>query len=214
MALITEYKGVYKMNTIENKIDEISGSLYKSIVPVDSDIKYLTECLQNVKLDGLWLEFGVYTGTSISNISSLTKNLVYGFDSFEGLHEHWDKNNPQWRYSLNGNIPQINWASNIRLIKGYFEETLPKFVEEHRENVAFLHVDSDLYSSAKTIFSNLKDRIIPGTVICFDEFCDYPDYRKHEIKAFAEFLLDTNLNYRCLAYRPTEYARVCFIIEK
>ena len=40
--------------------------------------------------DGLFLEFGVYKGTSINFISSLIPDKkIYGFDSFGGLPEEW-----------------------------------------------------------------------------------------------------------------------------
>jgi|694.fasta_scaffold19606_1 hypothetical protein len=227
------------MNILENKIDEILKSLHESPWKKHSSDyhkTYLTECLRHVNLNGLWMEFGVYRGRSLSFIASQTKNLVYGFDSFEGLHERWDANNPKWVYSLNGKIPDgaidgsndenpgmfdssptkkiKPWASNIRLVKGYFEDSMPKFLEEHTDNVAFMNIDSDLYSSAKTVLTQLIDRIVPGTIICFDEICDYPDYRNHEIKAFAEFLLDTGFNYKCLAYQPSTYSQGCFMIKE
>jgi hypothetical protein len=227
------------MNILENKIDEILKSLHESPWKKHSSDyhkTYLTECLRHVNLNGLWMEFGVYRGRSLSFIASQTKNLVYGFDSFEGLHERWDANNPKWVYSLNGKIPDgaidgsndenpgmfdssptkkiKPWASNIRLVKGYFEDSMPKFLEEHTDNVAFMNIDSDLYSSAKTVLTQLIDRIVPGTIICFDEICDYPDYRNHEIKAFAEFLLDTGFNYTCLAYQPSTYSQGCFMIKE
>lgn len=225
------------MNILENKIDEILKSLHEAPWKKHSSDyhkTYLTECLKYVTLDGLWMEFGVYRGRSISFISSQTKNNVYGFDSFEGLHEYWDSNNPQWVYNLNGKIPEgaidgsndenpgMNdssptrkikpWASNIKLVKGYFEDTLPQFLNDHKENSAFINIDSDLYSSAKTVLTLLQERIIPGTVICFDEICDYDEYRKHEIKAFAEFLLDTGYNFKCVAYQPSSYSQGCFVI--
>jgi hypothetical protein len=36
---------------------------------------------------GLILEFGVCSGRSINYFASLTHEQIYGFDSFEGLHE-------------------------------------------------------------------------------------------------------------------------------
>ena len=131
-----------------------------------SNLKY---ALSQVELDGLYLEFGVFKGTTINLISSEKKDkIIYGFDSFEGLPEDWTAREPKGTFDVEGNFPQVN--KNVRLIKGWFNNTLPNFVEEHSENCAFIHVDSDLYSSAKTVFSFLKDRIISGTVIVFDEY--------------------------------------------
>jgi hypothetical protein len=226
------------MNDLENKIDQIITDLNNASWKQhhsDYHQTYLTECIKNVSLDGLWLEFGVYRGRSISFISSKTDKLVYGFDSFDGLHEFWDEQNPKGVYSLAGQIPagaidgsndenpgmydsrptikMKPWNENVRLVKGYFEDSLPGFIKEHKENVAFMNIDSDLYSSAKTVLTLLKDRIVKGTIICFDEICDYDEYREHEIKAFAEFLIETGFNYKVVAYQPSTYSQGCFLIQ-
>ena len=51
----------------------------------------IVEAIKNdAHSDGYYLEFGVYSGTSIRFFSKyLKKNDIYGFDSFEGLKEHW-----------------------------------------------------------------------------------------------------------------------------
>mgnify|MGYP003339266618 CR=1 FL=1 len=54
---------------------------------------------------------------------------------------------------------------------------VPKWLEEtDLKQISLLHVDSDLYSSAKIIFDNLNDYIVQGTIIVFDEF--YPAGRE------------------------------------
>jgi hypothetical protein len=94
---------------------------------------------------------------------------------------------------------------NVILHKGWFDETLPDFVAENPGPVAFLHVDCDLYSSTKTIFQYVGDRIVPGTVIVFDEYFNYPGWREHEHKAFQELVQERNLKYRWLAYNSVEW---------
>ena len=69
---------------------------------------------------------------------------------------------------------------------GWFNETLPGFVEKHPEPVALLHVDCDLYSSTVTILNNLKNNIVPGTVIIFDEYINYPGWQLDEFRAWQE----------------------------
>lgn len=61
---------------------------------------YWSDVVPEVKIDGLWMEFGVFRGRSIQRISSLTQNTVWGFDSFDGLHEHWDDDNPKGVYKI------------------------------------------------------------------------------------------------------------------
>lgn len=47
--------------------------------------------------------------------------------------------------------------------------------------LAYLHVDCDLYAGAKDIFSYLNEKIVPGTVILFDELVNYKLYKEHEV---------------------------------
>lgn len=228
---------------IEQKIDEILENINQNASVLrgcdDYHNTYQGIIVKEVSLDGLWLEFGVYRGRSITSFAQKNGGkMIYGFDSFEGLPDFWDGANPKGVYSLNGEVPAgailgpnvagegmydtaptssiQPWPENVRLIKGWFEDTLPKFLEEHKEQVAFVHIDSDIYSACKTVLTLLKDRIKPNTIIAFDELLDYHDYRNHEIKAFAEFLIDTGFNYKALHYqkvRPdTNYTQVCFKI--
>jgi len=137
-------------------------------------------------VDGLWLEFGVFSGTTINAMSQFAPGLVYGFDSFEGLPEDWREGKPKGRYSRDGELPQVR--ENVRLVKGWFDETLPAFLSEHPGPVSLIHVDCDLYSSTRTVLNLLRDRMVPGTILVFDELFNYPGYERHEIKAFYEFL--------------------------
>jgi hypothetical protein len=227
---------------ILKKINEILSRINQSELVIPSKYKvdtghitYLRKCTDRVSLDGLWLEFGVYRGRTICNIASSTNSTVYGFDSFDGLHEFWDLDNPAGVYSLNGLVPDgaidgsnednpgmydssptkvtKPWPKNVTLIKGYFNESLPRFLSEHAEQVAFLNIDSDLYSSCKDVLTLLTPRIKSGTIITFDELIGYPTFVDHEIKALAEFLVDTNFSYEVLYYQnPNNYGQVCIKI--
>lgn len=138
---------------------------------------------------GSILEFGVYVGTSINLIAQHRPSVpIYGFDSFEGLPDDWIAGFPKGYFDLGGNLPPV--APNVVLVKGWFDDTLPPFVAQHPEPVSFLHIDCDMYSSTKTVFKELAPRIVPGTVIVFDELVNYPGYRDHEMKAFYEFLVE------------------------
>ena len=224
---------------IEKKMDEIHSRLKtESLItrnPLDYHKSYHEKCLQHVSIDGMWLEFGVYRGRSICTFAEKTEHNVYGFDSFEGLPEIWDSNNPKGCFNLRGEIPagaidgsndenpgmfdnsptrKIKpWPKNVKLIKGLFQDTLESFLTEHAGPIAFLHVDCDIYSSADYVLRKLEKRIVPGTVIAFDEICDYPDYREHEMKAFAELLIRTGLSYRPVVHQDLGYSQGCFVIE-
>ena len=156
--------------------------------------------------DKLFLEFGTYKGELINFCSSLIPEAkFYGFDSFEGLPETsgvWVKG----EFDVKEKLPKVN--KNVSLIKGYFNETLPKFLEEYKEKAAFIHIDCDLYSSTKTAFDNIYDRVVPNTVIQFDEYYNYPGWRNHEFKAFQEFCKKYSVEYEYIGISHMQVAVV------
>ncbi len=176
-------------------IDFIKNNMDLNKIMLKGDrISNLKYSLSLVKNKGLFLEFGVYSGETINIISSTYKDeKVYGFDSFNGLPENWNGWSLEKSFFKRANLPNVN--SNVELVVGWFDESLPSFLELHNEDVAFLHVDCDIYSSAKYVLEALKNRIKPGTIIVFDEYFNFPNWQNHEYKAFMEFIQDTNLEY-------------------
>ena len=158
------------------------------------------------EVKGNVLEFGVYKGSSLRNVmnAKLDKGRkVFGFDSFEGLPENWEGTVcGKGFFSTDGEIPVIE---GLKFYKGWFENTIPTYLDENKNQViSTLHVDCDLYSSAKTVLYSLNDYIVPGTVICFDEWI----YRKidgktcddHERKCFYEWVADFDRKFEFVEY--------------
>jgi predicted O-methyltransferase YrrM len=169
-----------------------------SLEPVDMHLDLLTFGLQQVKdTSGLYLEFGVFSGASINHIAQRIDNNIYGFDSFEGLPERWRNRLDAGHFKVAA-LPSVK--QNVTLIKGWFDKTVPEFLKEYSEDISFLHVDCDLYSSTRTIFTNFAPRIKVGTVIVFDEYFNYPGWREGEYKAFQEFTKEYNVQYEYLGY--------------
>ena len=167
---------------------------------VDSYLELLSFALKQVKDEkGLYLEFGVFSGHTVNHIAGQIERTVYGFDSFAGLPERWRDGFDAGHFKLKaGTLPKVR--PNVELVKGWFDKTLPEFLNQHPEKVSFLHVDCDLYSSAKTIFSFLGTRIQSGTVIVFDEYFNYFGWKEGEYKAFQEFISRERLSYHYLCY--------------
>ncbi len=164
----------------------------------ETNLELLTYALSKVQIDGLNLEFGVYSGRTINHIAGVVQEKkVYGFDSFEGLPEAWRSGFEEGMFKVQ-TLPEVK--NNVSLIKGWFHETLPEFVSNHKDKCAFVHIDCDLYSSTKTVFDNLSEQIVPGTVIVFDEYFNYPNWQEHEYKAFKEFIEKKNLKYEYIGY--------------
>jgi hypothetical protein len=146
---------------------------------------------------GLYCEFGVYSGSTINFIASRIPKTIYGFDSFEGLPEDWQPGVEKGTFQMK-NLPRVR--KNVELKKGWFNQTIPAFALEHREKCSFLHIDCDLYSSTKTVFDLLGDRIVKDTVLVFDEFFNYPGWKDGEFRAFQEFVSARQLHFEYLGY--------------
>ena len=166
--------------------------------------------LPTARADGLWLEFGVYRGESLNYIASKTASTVYGFDSFEGLPEFWRDGFDAGHFAITA-LPVV--SGNVQLIKGWFDKTLPIFLESRKnEMVSFLHIDCDLYSSTKIVFGLLGSRIGEGTLIVFDEYFNYPGWTDGELKAFQEFISGSDYSYEYIGYVSTHEqvaVRIC-----
>jgi hypothetical protein len=150
---------------------------------------------ENDTNDTLWLEFGVYKGISINLIAENTNKTVYGFDSFEGLPEDWRPKYEKGFFSLEGNMPSVR--SNVVLIKGLFQDTLKEFLLQQNKKISFIHIDSDLYSSAKYILDTCKPYFSERCYIVFDELVnfEYFESSQSELMALYDFLVETKIEY-------------------
>jgi hypothetical protein len=168
---------------------------------------------------GLVLEFGVGSGTSIRRLARLCSGIeIYGFDSFEGLPEQWHGGGfVVERGGFACSIPNV--PENVDLVTGLFEDTLEPFFEHMHDHlgywprVGFAHIDCDIYSSTKTVLAALTNRVLPGSVLLFDELMEfrdgeprqqYTEWRKHEWKALTEWLEATGYTIEILG-RDREY---------
>jgi len=147
---------------------------------------------------GIYAEFGVFRGRSLRAIRErLDLNIrLFGFDSFEGLSGHWQEFPPgSFKTAHRISLP------NTELIEGWFEDTLPGFVEAHPGPVSFAHIDCDLYESTRTVLQGLAPQIVPGTVLLFDELFGFAGYERHEWRALRESGLKYEILGRWDAYR-------------
>src|SRR5215471_3244540 len=74
--------------------------------------------LAHAKANGLFMEFGVWSGTSINALAArLPDKRIFGFDSFEGLKE--DYPGTEYRkgdFGRRGKMPTV--LPNVTLVKG------------------------------------------------------------------------------------------------
>jgi hypothetical protein len=158
-------------------------------------------------------EFGVYTGGTLTTIKqSLVRNYIYprtlwGFDSFEGLPkeiegrllegDHWKEG----AFSACDALGVWDWSAleamilekidypNVKLIKGFYEDTLTAdILNKHDFKPAmFVNIDVDLYKSTLDVLGWLfANKIVKkGTLLRYDDVNFIPE-TEGELRAHTE----------------------------
>ena len=177
--------------------------------------KHLIESTKHITIDGHWCEFGVREGRSLHwIIEEYPKQVVHAFDSWEGLPEDWDHGTGKVA-DMSCDPPNV--PDHIQLHKGWFKDTVPRWKAENKGPVAFLHMDADIYSSTKEVLSMLNAQIVPGTVITFDEICNFrlsgkmSKWQDHEFLALTEWIQEYDRKIEVLN-RNWAYQASCVVI--
>jgi len=198
-----------RLHAKREAVDYIIAHMPEALVLPDR-LDLLKFALSRAPAAGLVLEFGVEKGASLRHLASLTARTVHGFDSFEGLPGDWaGTKEAAGAFDLKGRLPKV--PANAQLHVGWFDATLPPFLAADASVCALVHVDCDIYVSTVAVFKELRGRIVPGTVIVFDEYFNYPGWRNHEYKAFQEFIAASGLTYRYLGF-AAEKGHVAVVI--
>jgi len=170
---------------------------------------FLKYCVEQADPEGLFLEFGVHVGSSIKALARWVPGALYGFDSWKGYEGSWGKTDeeevPGSSFALSDSeVLKLKQeiGANVKLVSGWYNFSLPKFLDKVEGFCSFIHCDSDTYDSAKEVLDILTEanRIVPGTIIVFDDFYGYPKYKEHEYKAFNEYVKNHNITFEWLAY--------------
>lgn len=181
------------------------------------------EYFQGSRLSGDILEFGTYKGYTARIIATKMNehdfsSHLYLFDSFVGfpeidsvvdqksyeveVHKVWQKGS----LVLNSNIEKLIERAISKIIhpeyltvsKGFFEQTLEPLIPKIKKP-ALIHMDCDLYASAKYVLEMLieHDLFQDGAVILFDDFnCNKANPNMGERKALQE-VLDSQERFSC-----------------
>ena len=136
---------------------------------VDNILLYLKEA---VNFPGATAEMGVYKG-GISKLIAENNNgkLHYAFDTFEGIINVGDNDN-----DILDRFNKVNYkavcellsADNIRIIKGYFPDTVSKY--EMPLDYCFVHFDGDTYQSMIDSIDYFIPRLVPGGIMIIDDY--------------------------------------------
>jgi predicted O-methyltransferase YrrM len=174
---------------------------------------------------GEYLEFGVYTGTSLacmhdaSRAIGLSSMRLLGFDSFEGLPDNAaEDDDKQWkpgtfRSDLDLTRAEltkrgVDWE-RIELVPGWYDDTLTPETADRLglRRASVVMIDCDNYSSAKRALTFCEPLIRHDAVFIFDDWNTrgLADQNLGEKRAFDELLADhPDLDASPLeAYSPT-----------
>jgi len=187
----------------------------------DKGNKLLNMVATLIPASGVLCEFGVNYGHSLRIIAGkFPKRSVHGFDSFVGLPEKWALGYDKGFFDQKGILPTV--PSNVQLHAGWFNATVGAAMRSLATatpnlTVAFAHIDCDLYSSTRDVLQQLKPWLGVGTLLLFDEFFGYAEWREHEYKAWTEFATKENLKFRFVAHTEhpfhDDYSKVLIQLE-
>jgi hypothetical protein len=93
-------------------------------------------------------------------------------------------NEPRGTYSTGGIVPSLEGRANFHV--GLFSDTLKPFLQSTEKDsfLAFANIDCDLYSSTLDILEAMHGRVVPGTILIFDEYMAHPSC-KFSLRIFA-----------------------------
>lgn len=151
-----------------------------------------------------YYEFGVFKGFSLWFAQTYVrcrnlKNIqFYGFDSFEGLPKSKvDNTKPAFgkgHYSSSydfvvNKLKELN-SKKIKLFKGFYSKEF--FTKIKKENkllpISICVIDVDIYESCVEVLEFIKDKLVPGSLILFDDYNVFLKSNEHsERKALREF---------------------------
>ena len=148
-----------------------------------------------VPVHGIIMEFGVRWGQNMALFSSLRgihepynyNRKIVGFDTFAGfpsvtvqdgsralagdysVSENWMDELQAILDFHNANSP-IPHKRKFELVKGDASQTLPKYLEAHRETiVALAYFDFDIYQPTRDCLEAILPYLTKGSVLAFDE---------------------------------------------
>jgi O-methyltransferase len=145
-------------------------------------------CKDFEHINGCFVECGVWRGGMSAAIAEALGNerAYYLYDSFEGLPVakeidgqdaiNWQKDKTSPIY-FNNCITEIDYAeeamtlskaTNYKIIKGWFSDTLPQF--NYTSGIAILRLDGDWYDSTIVCLNKLFDKVAKGGIIIIDDY--------------------------------------------
>jgi O-methyltransferase len=127
-------------------------------------------------LPGDVLEIGVWRGGTAGILTTrLPEKTIFLADTFEGVIKSSDWEHYKDRAHSDTSIPIVEallgerlGVSNYRILRGIFPDDTGHEVADRRW--AMVHIDVDVYLSAKEAFHHVWESIVPGGIVVFDDY--------------------------------------------
>jgi len=182
---------------------------------------YVQELINDIKCRnvlGAFVEFGIYQGHWIKRLFDMTERAelsdrnIWGFDSFKGLSQpHPAYDTSFWKEGMyaasrtevekNLNIAE---RPRIKLVEGFFSDSLKGQEAASLRDVAFARIDCDIYAPTVECLEFLSQRLAHGAVLMFDDWTH--NIECGEAKAFAEWVSTVpHLRFEFLCLGPWDH---------
>jgi hypothetical protein len=136
------------------------------------------------RLQGDYLEFGVYVGTSMGaavrsfDRAGVTKCRFFGFDSFAGLPEGSESDGwTSGSYAASRSVTEWNLArqgvlDRVNLVQGWFDETCNAETVERYQlgDVLVAMIDCDTYTSSRIALDFVEPLLARYCIVIFDDW--------------------------------------------
>jgi hypothetical protein len=200
----------------ENLYDYIDQfSLFAGAHTIGNKIFTYELLKKTIGIPGDIVEFGCWKGSNLMFLAKLMslmepnspKRLI-GFDNFSGLPapttidgdfatSQTGKYRGDYEVLMQA-IDLFELRSKVELVVGDALETIPKYLEDHRDSVfSFCYLDFDLYEPTKKALELIDESLSVGGVIVFDEALssEWPG----ETLAMKEYLASTDKKFKTVS---------------
>jgi hypothetical protein len=185
------------------------------MVPRRAFAANLALAMECASIPGCVVECGVWRGGMIAGIAEILGpgRAYYLLDSFEGMPAAqeidgpaalaWQANPSGASYHANCRADQVlaeaalarAGARDVRLVRGWFDEMLPRF--EPAEPIALLRLDADWYASTLACLRALTRHLAPGALVIVDDYYTWDGCAR----AVHAFLTETGSAARVTQFR-------------
>lgn len=219
--MTTKFGFLSKLDFLQNLASSLIAGINPAIIHniekyyILKKVHYLSTIEQ---IEGDYLEFGVFTGSSFCHSIRCCKKLIklnpdliktkfYGFDSFAGFgiledgDEHpfyTDENFATSLATVKKRAQAVSGNFEFRLIPGFFSDSLKPGAQSFGiEKSRVIFIDSDTYASARDALQFCMPTLQQGTFIVLDDYFSYRGSEQKGVRrAFSELIAQHEIKVR------------------